>query len=126
MGDLRPVILVIEDDLDLSEAVEEFLECEAVRRQQAVLDERARIAREMHDGLAKSLAGLALEASALERLLCDVDPAASVRAAYLAQLCRRLARQARDLIYAIRTRSPEGSLLERLQCHLVDWERTSG
>lgn len=63
----------------------------------AVEDERARLAREMHDSVAKTLHGLALAAEGLARSADRMDPAAvRDRADLVAHAARRAAAESRD------------------------------
>ncbi|HLH25338.1 MAG TPA: DUF4118 domain-containing protein [Chloroflexota bacterium] len=107
-------------------AAERVRELERAQARQALAAERARIAREMHDGLAKSLAGLALEARALERLLSNTDSPARARAAYVAELGQHLAQEAREIIYDVRVKTGTGALVEQLRLLLADWQAHTG
>ncbi|MET9695967.1 histidine kinase [Streptomyces sp. NPDC006529] len=67
---------------------------------EAVRDERARLAREMHDSVAKTLHGLALAADALGR---TTDPeAVRGQAALIAHAARRAAAESRELLCDLR------------------------
>ncbi|MCF1507130.1 sensor histidine kinase [Streptomyces glomeratus] len=72
---------------------------------EAVESERARLAREMHDSVAKTLHGLALAAEALAASAEHRDPATLKRqAALVADAARRAATQSRDLLSDLRRR----------------------
>jgi signal transduction histidine kinase len=96
-------------------------ETEAASRRAAALDERTRIAREIHDVLAHALGGLSVQLEAAELLLserADVDGALErIRA------CRRTAREgleeARRAVTALRTDAPPlaDSLAGLLESH---------
>lgn len=58
----------------LRDTAEERVEAERARAARAVLDERARMARELHDIAAHHLSGMVVQAAAVERLI-DSDPA---------------------------------------------------
>ncbi|WUC83857.1 histidine kinase [Streptomyces sp. NBC_00536] len=67
---------------------------------EAVRDERARLAREMHDSVSKTLHGLALAADALGR---TADPeAVRGQAALIARAARRAAAESRELLCDLR------------------------
>ncbi|MGW3496966.1 sensor histidine kinase [Streptomyces sp. NPDC001020] len=70
---------------------------------EAVASERARLAREMHDSVAKTLHGLALAAEALAASADHCDPEALKRqAALVADAARRAASESRDLLSDLR------------------------
>jgi signal transduction histidine kinase len=107
-------------------AAERVRELERSQARQALAAERARIAREMHDGLAKSLTGLALEARTLEQLLDREGSPATGKVAYLAELSQHLAQEARELIYDVRVKTGSGDLAAQLRLLLADWQAQSG
>ncbi|MGV9566501.1 sensor histidine kinase [Streptomyces sp. NPDC003480] len=73
---------------------------------EAVESERARLAREMHDSVAKTLHGLALAAEALAASAEHRDPATLKRqAAQVAAAARRAAAESRDLLSDLRRRT---------------------
>jgi signal transduction histidine kinase len=112
--------------LQAEAAAERVRDLERAQARQALAAERARIAREMHDGLAKSLTGLALEARTLEHLLSGSSGSASGKAAYLAELAQHLAQEAREVIYDVRVKTGTGDLVEQLRLLLLDWAANSG
>ncbi|MFD7031783.1 sensor histidine kinase [Streptomyces sp. NPDC059917] len=81
---------------------------------EAVRDERARLAREMHDSVSKTLHGLALAAEALGR---TTDPeAVRGQAALIAHAARRAAAESRELLCELRgaDAAPPAALAEEL------------
>ncbi|MET3983208.1 histidine kinase [Streptomyces sp. PvR034] len=83
---------------------------------EAVRDERARLAREMHDSVSKTLHGLALAAEALGR---TTDPeAVRAQAALIAHAARRAAAESRELLCELRgaeaAAAPPAPLAEEL------------
>ncbi|MDJ0384143.1 histidine kinase [Streptomyces sp. G-G2] len=78
---------------------------------EAVRDERARLAREMHDSVAKTLHGLALAADALART--DDPDAIRRHAALIADAARSAAAQSRDLLSDLRAADPAAVSLTR-------------
>ena len=79
----------------------------------AAAAERARLARDMHDSVAKSLHGVALAAAALPRWV-EQDQQVAVRQATTIQpAAEQASREARDLLVSLRT-VHEGPFVERL------------
>jgi signal transduction histidine kinase len=89
-------------------------ELAGVLRAGAAAEERARLAREMHDSVAKSLQGLALGAAALESRVRGTavpspgraDPLLTAQARSLADGASRAAQEARGLLTRMRTDQP--------------------
>ncbi|WP_432816259.1 sensor histidine kinase [Streptomyces vilmorinianum] len=75
----------------------------ALAAAQAVEEERARLARDMHDSVAKTLYGLALAADALA-----VSPDPRQQAQVVARSARRAAAESRELLADLRSRSYAG------------------
>jgi signal transduction histidine kinase len=91
----------------------------------AAAAERARLARDMHDSVAKSLHGVALAAAALPRWI-DQDQEAAVRQATAIQhAAEQASMEARDLLVSLRTLS-EGPLVERLTDLVAEFRGRSG
>lgn len=92
----------------------------------AASTERTRLAREMHDTLAKTLHGIALSATALPRLL-DHDRALAVSTAeQLAATAERAASEARSLIVDLRQDDLERPLGEALEQVCASWSARTG
>lgn len=83
--------------------------------------ERTRLAREMHDTLAKTLHGIALNAAAVPRLLQHAPDAAAVTAASLAETAERAAQEARELITGLRHDDLDRPLGEALDHAATTW-----
>ncbi len=99
---------------------------EAVARSSAVERERSRIAREMHDSLAKTLHGMALSAAALEQWI-ERDPArARVQARDLAAAARDAAAEAREIIRDLRADVLSVPLRKTLEAHVREWSSRTG
>ncbi|MER5429838.1 histidine kinase [Streptomyces sp. NPDC002588] len=96
---------------------------------EAVAAERARLAREMHDSVAKTLHGVALTADALASS-ADLDPAAVRRQAeLLARSARRAAAESRELLTDLRRESdpPAGvDVLPELKARTSDFASRTG
>lgn len=87
--------------------------------------ERARLARDMHDSVAKSLHGVALAAAALPRWI-DQDKQTAVRQAGVIQrAAEQASTEARDLLVSLRT-VHEGPLVERLTDQVTGFRLTTG
>jgi signal transduction histidine kinase len=91
----------------------------------AAAKERTRLAREMHDTLAKTLHGIALNATAVPRLLEHDPRAAAVTAAGLAETAERAAQEARELITDLRTDDLERPLGPALREAVAGWAEGS-
>jgi signal transduction histidine kinase len=101
------------------ELIERGIRSEALLREHtqalAAERERVRVARELHDSLAKTVEGLAMTASVLPRR-CERDPSgAAALARELADDARRAAREARGLMSDLRLGSGDGSFVEELR-----------
>lgn len=91
----------------------------------AAAAERARLARDMHDSVAKSLHGVALAAAALPRWI-DQDRQAAVRhAAAIQRAAEQASVEARDLLVSLRT-VHEGPLVERLTDLVAEFRTSTG
>ncbi len=96
------------------------------QRAAAAADERARLAREMHDSVGKSLHGLALGAQGLVAWIDRDVEVARTQAAALAQGAEQAAREARELLVRMRRDEPDRALAEVLADLCADWqEQTS-
>jgi nitrate/nitrite-specific signal transduction histidine kinase len=94
----------------------------------AVLEERERIAREMHDGLAQVLGYVNTKAFAIRRLLKDGDvSSAQAMLAQLEEAAREVYADVREGVLALRSTDPSTkSLLESISEYLEKFERMSG
>ncbi|HCA88301.1 MAG TPA: two-component sensor histidine kinase [Streptomyces sp.] len=99
---------------------------------EAVSDERARLAREMHDSVAKTLHGLALAADGLAHCAGRTDAeTVQQRAEIVARAARQAAAESRELLSDLRrgagldagTGAP---LAEELAARTADWSRRTG
>lgn len=87
--------------------------------------ERARLARDMHDSVAKSLHGVALAAAALPRWI-DQDQQSAIRQASVIQKAAQQASiEARDLLKSLRTLD-DGPVIERLTEQVSAFETATG
>lgn len=98
---------------------------QAVARQ-ATLAERERIARELHDGIAKSVVGLAFELRVLEGRVETLCPAISADVRRLAGFAQSLAVQARDSVAGIRASIGLGGLQDLLRSDAYAFSARTG
>lgn len=94
--------------------------------QAAAADERTRLAREMHDTLAKTLHGLAMSASALPRLVEQDPQGAATVADRLSATAERAAAEARALIVDMRTDDLDQPLGRALAEVVETWSLRTG
>ena len=90
--------------------------------------ERNRIARDLHDGVGKTLGGISMEAGSLA-LWIERDPAeASRRARYVARISERAAIDVRNVIRSLRQREVNVPLLASVEAIVQEWGqgRTGG
>jgi signal transduction histidine kinase len=97
-------------------------------REFAVLEERERIAREMHDGLAQVLGYVNTKAFAIRRLLKDGDStSAQAMLSQLEEASREVYADVREGVLALRSTAPgERGLLENICDYLGKFERLTG
>ncbi len=95
----------------------------------AVEEERARLAREMHDSVAKTLHGLALAADGLASTAGRMDPlTVKHQADLVARSARRAAAESRELLSDLRRAGLDGGVdvLGELRARTDDFARRSG
>ncbi|MFG3286257.1 sensor histidine kinase [Streptomyces sp. NPDC048111] len=93
----------------------------------AVEEERARLARDLHDSVAKTLYGLALAADGLAACADRLDPAAVRRQAELvARSARRAAAESRELLGDLRRTRGEVNVLAELSGAVRDFTHRTG
>lgn len=92
----------------------------------AAADERARIARELHDSVTKTLHGIALAAQALQSWAVRDPAAVPSRAALLAQAAEVGAQQARDLVGTLRVGATDGPLSLSVVAACERWRTETG
>lgn len=102
----------------------------AVHRDAGVADERARVAREIHDTIAQSLTGLVMVAQRAERRLDGVDAAGAASARSDLELMEQMAREAlteaRGLVASLAPVDPGAGLAEALRRLATSFERETG
>lgn len=92
----------------------------------AAHDERSRLAREMHDSLAKSLQGIAFGAAALPSWMAQDGPRAEREAIELAASANQAVQEARTLLTRMRTDEPLRPFHEVLDGVLTAWSAQHG
>jgi signal transduction histidine kinase len=92
----------------------------------AAHDERSRLAREMHDSLAKSLQGIAFGAAALPSWMAQDGPRAQQEATELAASAQQAVQEARTLLTRMRSDEPLRPFHEVLDGVLVAWAAQHG
>ncbi len=106
--------------------VEAGRELAQVREVAVAADERARLAREMHDSLGKTLHGIALGAQALP-LWVARDPEAAVQHAHgLAAGAQQASDEARRLLVRMRADQPDRPFAEVLNDECARWQEATG
>ena len=89
----------------------------------AAESERNRIARDLHDGVGKTLGGISLEASSLAAWI-DRDPAeARRRARFVTRISERAANEVRDVIRSLRQQQASAPLLPDVRDMVTNWGR---
>jgi signal transduction histidine kinase len=96
----------------------------AAQNASSTANERARLAREMHDSLAKTLHGIAIGATALPTWVRRDPDRAVVEAEQLATGAERAAGEARAILVRMRADQPDRPLVEILGKLCADWSAT--
>ncbi len=95
----------------------------ATVRRMAAESERNRIARDLHDGVGKTMGGISMEALTLAHWI-DRDPAeASRRARYVARISEKAAIEVRDVIRGLRRTEATELLFPSVKEIVDDWAR---
>lgn len=92
------------------------------RAEAAVSQDRAHLARELHDTLGKTLHGIALSASALSQWAVRSPERAAEEARQVAASAEQAAREARDLLTTLRTHHLDRPLAQALEDLVGAWE----
>jgi signal transduction histidine kinase len=95
-------------------------------RRAAAGAERARVAREMHDSLGKTLYGIALAARGLSHRIEAEAPAAAVAARDLSAAAQVAAEEARGLISDLRSDTLDRPLGDALERYVREWSDRNG
>jgi signal transduction histidine kinase len=93
-------------------------------RERTLLEERGRIARDLHDTVLKTLHGLGLEAHVLGKYASS--PAAKEKAQYMVGVCQRSTQQIRDMIHELRSESQEAGIASEMSRMVAEWSQATG
>ncbi|MFT4288471.1 sensor histidine kinase [Nocardioides sp.] len=96
------------------------------RETAAVAEERARLARELHDSVTKSLYGMAMLADTLPSTIESSPELAMRRAADLATAARTATAESRELLVAMRRADVRAGVDELLRATCDRWQATTG
>ncbi len=97
---------------------------EILVRERTLLEERQRIARDLHDTVLKTLHGLSLEAHALKK---KVDsPAALEKTEYIQNVCQRSSQEIRDIISELRSEDEDEGIASLMSRMVDTWGRSAG
>ena len=97
---------------------------ERLIRERTLLEERHRIARDMHDTVLKTLHGLALESHALKKHLDS--PVALAKIEYFQGVCQRSSQEIRDIIYELRTEDEDEGIASQMSRAVQTWSKATG
>jgi signal transduction histidine kinase len=116
-GEDGRVVEFIGTDVDITERrrANQRLRRAIRARYAAVLAERTRIARDMHDGLLQDVTGIALQLAALLPQVRATSDAAADRLANILELTQRTSREARRAVVDMRSAGDEGDLLTAVE-----------
>jgi signal transduction histidine kinase len=98
----------------------------SAERRAAAGAERARVAREMHDSLGKTLYGIALAARGLSHRVTLEAPGAAAAARELSAAAQVAAEEARGLISDLRSDALDRPLGDALEHYVRDWSQRNG
>jgi len=90
-------------------------------KENTLLTERHRIARDLHDTVLKTLQGLSLEARALGNKM----PSAKETARYIEEVCSRTSREIREVIFDLRSDSVEEGIGAQISRMLAEWSKST-
>jgi len=91
-------------------------------RENTLLSERQRIARDLHDTVLKTLQGLSFEARALGNKM----PSTKETAQYIEEVCSRTSREIREVIFDLRSENVEEGIGSQISRMLAEWNKTTG
>lgn len=93
---------------------------------EAAAEERARLARDMHDSLAKTLRGTAMAAQALPLWVKRDPERAGEEAQRIAEAANTAVNEARGLIADLRDHQGDTAISSRIAAEVEEWTRSSG
>ncbi len=86
--------------------------------------ERNRIARDLHDGVGKTMGGISMEASSLAQWIERDPEEAQRRARYVSRISGRAASEVRDVIRGLRRNEATTALVPDVQALVEEWSAT--
>jgi signal transduction histidine kinase len=95
-------------------------------RENVLLSERNRLARELHDTVLKTLHGLSLEARALADRTETTRPSVRETAQYIEEVCSRTGHEIREVIFALRSEISLTGIGFQISNILEEWNKTTG
>ena len=98
---------------------------EVFLRENTLLSERQRMARELHDTVLKTLQGLSLEARALANKAAAM-PDVKETAQYIGEVCARTGREMREMIFDLRSEVPAAGIGSQIAVILDEWNLAAG
>lgn len=110
----------------IHEAKRRRRQSERYLRVNALLTERQRIARDLHDTVLKTLQGLSLEAHALSARSELIEADIRDTARYMEEVCNRTSREIREVILDLRQDDISAGIRTILQKEAETWSRTTG
>jgi signal transduction histidine kinase len=99
----------------------------ALRQELATLEERNRLARDLHDTVKQQIFALAMQLGAAEAILNGASPEVHQRLSEAEKLARQVQHELVEIIRELQPTDRTGKDLEQLlQEHVTDWSRQSG
>jgi len=109
----------------VSEGKRQRRQSENYLKENILLSERQRIARDMHDIVLKTLQGLSLEARALGNRATS-EPSVKETAQYIEEVCSRTSREIREVIFALRSDAVSTAIGAQISGMLDEWSKNTG
>jgi len=94
-------------------------------KEKTLLEERQRIARDLHDNVIKTLHGLALETRVLE-MKAGGEPDLGEAAHYIGEVCQRTSREIRDVILDLRSEDGNDGIASAVSRMVNEWGSRTG
>jgi len=116
-------IIALSVGLVTEETRKERRTSELLIRERTLLDERQRIARDLHDSVLKTLHGLALEAHALKKRIGSPDVLEKIE--YIEEICQRSSQGIRDMISELRSEEQSVGIAALMAQMVEEWGKTA-
>ena len=95
-------------------------------QENTLLEERHRLARELHDTVLKTLQGLSLEARALGNNSAATILSVKATAQYIEDVCSRTSREIREVIFDLRRDNTTAGIAGQISQILDEWSKNTG